>query len=239
MPSPSLSPPHDDAVSLLVDLALAERPAATAAAAAPVDAPKRSHRVGSRKSDFLGVGWDKSARRWRVYINHNGKRHNQGQFDDEQEGARAFDTAARLLRPKGEAHGGRSGSCWLRLNFPTAEEEAFAAQQGMRGTGAAAAEKTAEVALNAEAQGFRSDYLGVSWPKKNGCRQWKAEIRHNGEQRGLGRFDDEQEAARAYDTAARRLRPKGEAHGGKSGTQWKRLNFPTAEEAAFTEEHQR
>ena len=55
-----------------------------------------------------------------------------GHFDDDQEAARAYDTAARRLRPTGEAHGGKPGrSNWLQLNFPTAEEEAFAEDAGM------------------------------------------------------------------------------------------------------------
>ena len=52
-----------------------------------------------------------------------------GRFDDEQEAARAYDTAARRLRPTGEAHGVISSKHWLKLNFPTAEEEAFAARR--------------------------------------------------------------------------------------------------------------
>ena len=40
--------------------------------------------------------------------------------------------AARRLRPTGNVHGGRSGNkSWLRLNFPTAEEEALAEGEGM------------------------------------------------------------------------------------------------------------
>jgi hypothetical protein len=182
------------------------------------------------RSDYRGVRWENS-RRWFAQISHNGKFHRLGHFDDEQEAARAFDTAARRLRSQGEAHGGRSGTYWHRLNFPTAEEEAFAVQQGMPGSGAV--EEKSAVVTKAEAQGFRSDYLGVTWPK--GRRQWNVTIKHNGKQHSLGHFDDEQEAARAYDTAARRLRPKGEAHGGRSGTKWKCLNFPTAEERAFAE----
>ena len=58
---------------------------------------------------------------------HNGEKHSMGQFGDEQEAARAFDAAVRRLRPQGEAHGGRSGTQWLRLNFPRAEEAAFCA----------------------------------------------------------------------------------------------------------------
>jgi hypothetical protein len=52
----------------------------------------------------------------RIY--HGGKRQHLGYFDDEHEAARAVDTAARQLRGE-DAHGGRSGSHWLRLNFPS------------------------------------------------------------------------------------------------------------------------
>ena len=86
------------------------------------------------------MSWDKESKRWRVSIRHNGKNNNRGRFDDEHEAAKAFDAAARRLRPNGEAHGGRSGNTWLWLNFPTVEEETYAVQQGM-----SAALKKAEV----------------------------------------------------------------------------------------------
>jgi hypothetical protein len=175
------------------------------------------------------VSWYTQGQQWTAQITHTGKEHSLGRFDDEQEAARAYDTAARLLRPDGEAHGGRSGKNWQRLNFPTAEEGAFAAQQGMPGIGAA--DDKSAVAAKAEAQGFKSDYLGVGWNK--GSSRWRAQISHSRKNHNLGLFDDEQEAARAFDAAARRLRSQGEAHGGRSGTYWHRLNFPTAEEAAF------
>ena len=72
--------------------------------------------------------------RWVSVIKHDGTRHCLGTFVDEHEAARAYDTAARRLRPEGEAHGGRSGhtgSMWRRLNFPTAAEESFAEGEGM------------------------------------------------------------------------------------------------------------
>ena len=228
---------HGDAASSLSGGSLALPappllPASGSATPAGAAAPKRSHPVGPRKSDFVGVSWYKNSRQWRVYVHHTGEKHQLGRFDDEQEAARAFDTAARRLRPKGEAHGGRSGNQWWCLNFPTAEEKAFAAQHG---PGAGVAAEPSTVALKAKAQGFNSDFVGVSWYKNS--RQWSAQISHSGNPHQLGRFDDEQEAARAFDTAARRLRPEGEAHGGRAGPgrNWVRLNFPTTEEEAFAD----
>ena len=76
------------------------------------------------------MAWDKQSGRWRPRIRHDGSDHNLGQFDDDEEAARAFDAAARRSRPKGQAHGGRSGRQWQRFNFPTAEK-AFAKGEGM------------------------------------------------------------------------------------------------------------
>ena len=47
--------------------------------------------------------------------------------------------------------------------------------------------------------------------------KWIAQIKHGGKLQHLGRFDDEREAAQAFDTARRRLRGK-EAHGGRAAT---------------------
>jgi hypothetical protein len=81
--------------------------------------------------------------------------------------------------------------------------------------------------------------VGVSW-KKHG-RKWTAAIKHNRKRHHLGSFDDEREAARAVDTAARRLRGE-DAHGGRSlrvlrgsGDTWLRLNFPSKREAERAE----
>lgn len=48
--------------------------------------------------------------------------------------------------------------------------------------------------------GTTSDYKGVSWDKRR--KKWSAYVHVNGRTRGLGRFDDEHEAARAYNAAA-------------------------------------
>jgi len=195
---------------------------------------KKSSMAKQFTSAFVGVSWNKQRGRWQACIQHDGSKHGLGYFETDQEAARAFDAAARRLRPKGQAHGGHSGAHhWHRLNFPTIQEEACATQQGML---LAAEAKTAAVA-KAAAQGFASKFVGVSWRKESG--RWKALINHHGRGQSLGSFANEEQAARAYDEAARRLRPKGQAHGGRANHAhgkprwWHRLNFPTSKEQAY------
>jgi hypothetical protein len=65
-----------------------------------------------------------------------------------------------------------------------------------------------------------SRFVGVSWTNKD--KRWVAHITCNGQQKNLGHFKDEVEAAKTYDKAAR------EAFG-----KWATLNFPTDAERAF------
>jgi hypothetical protein len=183
--------------------------------------PKRQKNSSAKLLEFVGVTWHKQLRKWVAQIAHDGKKQHLGCFDDEREAARAVDTAARRLRGE-NAHGGRSGNNWYRLNFPTEAEVKRAKDRGALLT----EEDRAAAAEASERQG-PSVFMGVSWAKRQ--RNWKAQIRHDGKHLYLGYFDDEREAARAVDTAARRLRGEN-AHGGRSGNNWYRLNFPTEAE---------
>ena len=99
----------------------------------------------------------------------------------------------------------------------------------------AMAESEALVAQRQAAGQPSSPYVGVGWGKEG--RRWSAEITHNGQYQRLGVFDYEEQAARAYDEAARRLRGD-KAHGGKParGSIFWKLNFPTEAEAAAAAE---
>jgi hypothetical protein len=63
-----------------------------------------------------------------------------------------------------------------------------------------------------------SQYRGVSWQKTEN--KWRADIRYDGKNHTPGRFEDEEQAARAYDKAAR-------AHHGEKA----QLNFPAEGES--------
>ena len=83
----------------------------------------------TRASEFVGVSWQKGNHKWTARINRGGKQQHLGTFDDEQEAARAYDTAARRLRGEG-AHGGRAGPICARLNFPAEVEVRRAHERG-------------------------------------------------------------------------------------------------------------
>jgi hypothetical protein len=170
----------------------------------------------STVSRFHGVSWHKSSRKWQAQLGHDGQKHFLGRFaeDKEEDAARAYDDEARRIRGA-QAHGGRSsGTTRCYLNFPTEAEVAGA-------TGAAGAHV-----------GHTPRFHGVCW--KQARSKWQAELNHDGKKHHLGSFaeDKQEDAARAYDTAARNMRGEN-AHGGRgsNGSLWK-LNYPTPAEIA-------
>jgi hypothetical protein len=197
---------------------------------------RRGHK---HTSEYRGVSWNKRDSKWQAYIHHSGEKHYLGYFDDEEEAARAYDRAARANQgdkamlnfpaegEQGVNDGKRSkyrGVYWVKSSskwrvkihhtgknqhlgsFDDEEEAAMAYDRGAR------THHGDKAMLNFPAEGEQgmsvgvtSEYRGVCWQKKS----------NTGKQQNIGYFDDEKEAARAYDRAAR------EHHGNKTI-----LNFP-------------
>jgi hypothetical protein len=160
--------------------------------------PKKPRPPSGSSSGFHGVS--ASGRRWTAQIIYGGKQHHLGTFDTKQEAALAYDRAAR-----------EHGEGKKKLNYDSIEAAEEAATQ-------AEAEHTLVHGMVAERQ--PSGFHGVSASGK----RWTAQIIYGGKKHHLGTFDTKQEAALAYDRAAR------EHGGGKS-----KLNYDSieaAEEAA-------
>jgi hypothetical protein len=119
-------------------------------------------------------------KRWKAEITYGGKRHNLGTFDTKQEAALAYDRAARAC--------GRD----TLLNYESikAAEEAAAEAQGSHIPAHSLPQPKPRPA---------SGYYGVSAIGK----RWQARITYGGEKHYLGTFATKQEAALAYDRAAR------------------------------------
>lgn len=143
-------------------------------------------------SGFKGVSWHTTGKKWQAKIKVDGKGRHLGLFRTAEEAALAYDVAAL------ELHG---EFAWL--NFPDIDPRI----------------REATHAENQRRQGFyshnTSGFKGVTWHKPRG--KWQAQMRVDGKNCYLGMFPTAEDAASAYDAAAREL------HGDRA---W--LNFPEA-----------
>lgn len=139
-------------------------------------------------SGYKGVHWDKRKEKWIAAIGIDGRRKHLGNFDSSEDAARAYDQAAR------ELHGN-----FALLNFPDDPPIAILPSDWN--------DKGRLLSVNTS--GFR----GVYWSKV--ANKWHAQIEGGGKRMSLGYYRDIEEAARAYDAAAKQF------HGEAA-----RLNFP-------------
>lgn len=146
-----------------------------------LEAARRKARYQARtdkSSNYLGVNFQKG--RWSAGITVDWERHHLGTFDEEFEAARAYDRAAVFLKGPN-----------AKLNFPL-ERSSPASPEELRREGRAQ-RKSATT----------SRYLGVSWSES--AQAWAAFVHVRNRRAFIGHFDDEDEAALAYDAVAREL----------------------------------
>jgi hypothetical protein len=139
-----------------------------------------ARRKSKRTSVFRGVCAGPN-NRWHAEIFAEGRRHRCGEWTEESAAAEAYDRAALFFR-------GPSAS----RNFPRRRPP-----------------PTAPADLRAESRACRkatctSRYIGVTWHESTeGYSGWRAELRCDGVLHVIGKFEDEREAAIAYDRLAR------------------------------------
>lgn len=138
-----------------------------------------AERKTERTSRFHGVSIRQDGR-WHAEIAHEGVKHPLGNWAEEMDAAEAFDRAALYFR-----------GLEARRNFPT------------RKLAPASPEDLREEARVRAKQTRTSQYWGVTRIRVLTYEMWRAEIVKDGNRRGIGVYDDELEAAIAYDRVAR------------------------------------
>lgn len=158
------------------------QPKSIEAIRAEIKTTPRKMRVGpSNKSGFIGVA-ESTAGRIRAYISIEGRSHSLGYYPSAQVAARAYDSAALYFSATGALKKSPG------LNFPDEQTVPKApAELRLESRSLAKGSKT-------------SSFFGVSHAVGN---KWQTCIRQNGKTIHLGRYSGEEQAAIAYDSAAK------------------------------------
>jgi hypothetical protein len=138
------------------------------------------HRIRNvdRRGKRIGgqyIGTRPHRKRWRAVIKFDGENKDLGSFYTEEDAARAYDACCRY-------HYGGFAVC----NFEG--DEAYSVDE-------ARSRARSRIAVQS------SQYVGVRWFIH--AEKWHVAITQHGTQYSLGHYDDEVEAAKAYDTCAR------------------------------------
>jgi len=177
---------------------------------------KRQPPNPEKKSKYRGVSWQKTSRAWVAQYKSSGKTTYLGLFGTEEEAARAYDVALFLkggknlnfgppaeevvnqFRANGNVPPGRLGATVCKRPDEPPRKPKIVEMSEADSAAASAAQ-----AAKAD-KGATSHYRGVSW---YAARQiWKASIQVNRKKEYIGRFQTEEEAARAYNKRAIELR---------------------------------
>jgi hypothetical protein len=189
---------------------------------------KAGQRVTGRPqtSIYRGVHWNKAGSKWIGSINDSGKNTHLGGFQSETDAARAYDAAAK------DIHGPNWGCFNFPVAAPATKASQKASQKAsLKPAVKPAVKPTVKPTVKKERrqaktergqppspsvkpspsppsratsyQSGHSGYRGVSWAAAEGC--WQAKVGHAGTFTHLGVFEDDVDAARAYDRAALRL----------------------------------
>eukprot|EP00775_Hariotina_reticulata_P004771 gene4771-5021_t len=153
--------------------------------------PRRRLTNRRRTSRYLGVGSSNRKNQWQARILYHGKVTHLGYYRTEEEAARVYDKVSISLHGAG-----------AQTNFPIDQykHEVGSLQQKLSGL----TREQLQRALGVKPMDKSSKYRGVS--KKKG--RWEAKVMLNRKWAYREMFDTEVDAARAYDTAVWRLKPR-------------------------------